>query len=117
MNRVYILAGVVALAGIALWRTYAMGYSAGADAVTVAYAASMAAAQANEQETVKEVIKWKIKREVVYRDRIKEIKVAADPTGCLDTGLVDLGLGWLLRTDSDSSGSETDDARGGAPVD
>lgn len=97
MPNLYTVGVIVALAIGAAWKTYHMGYIAGADSVTAAYAESLAAAKEKEKENVREVIKWKIKKEVVYRDRIKEIKVADDKTGCLDASLSDVGLGGMLR--------------------
>lgn len=104
------------LAGVG-WKLYDAGYTAGANAVTVAYAQAMAAAQEKEQDDVKEIIKWREKRVVVYRDKIEEIKVAVDPTGYLDLDLSDVGLGGLLRASSDSPGPGDDDAPGDTPVD
>lgn len=46
----------------------------------------------DETEKVKIVYKEKIKVEVKYRDRVKEIYTAKDPTGCLDTKLGAAGL-------------------------
>lgn len=96
MVREYILIAIVAASLLAGWRYGEMRYTAGADAVTAAYGAANAAAAEKEREDVKEVIKWKEKRVIVYRDRIKEVKVAVDPTGCLDTPLPDVGLGGML---------------------
>ena len=110
MPNPYIIGGIVALAVGAAWKTYHMGYTAGADAVTSAYAESMAIAQEKEKDNVKEIIKWKIKKEVVYRDRIKTIKIADDPIGCLDADLSDAGLGGMLRADSDKARPIIDDA-------
>lgn len=56
---------------------------------------------ADEQEQVREIIKWKEKEKVVYRDRIQKIKVAQDPTGCLDSKLSDIGLSSLLPANQD----------------
>jgi hypothetical protein len=61
-----------------------------------------AIAESTEDDHVKsnEVIKWKIEEKVIYRDRVQEVKVAADPTGCLDTDLRDVGLGGMLENNS-----------------
>lgn len=106
----YILGGIALAVTLALWKVYDAGYSAGADAVTAAYAASLAAEVKEEQEDVKEIIKWKEKKVIVYRDRVTEIHTAADQTGCLDTPLTGIGLGGMLRTDSDTSIPAADNA-------
>lgn len=109
----YIISAVIALVLGVVWKTYHMGYTAGANEVTAAFAQANAAAAEKEKEDVREIIKWKEKQVIVYRDRIKEIKVAADPTGCLDTSLTDLGLGGMLsRPDSDSTRPIADDTGG-----
>lgn len=48
--------------------------------------------QAMLSEKAKVIYKEKIKVEVKYRDRVKKIYQAADPTGCLDRTLADVGL-------------------------
>lgn len=46
-----------------------------------------------DQKDVKIVIKWRTKTKVEYRDKIKKIYLAKDPTGCADTKLIDMGFG------------------------
>jgi hypothetical protein len=106
----YLIAGAIAATVLVGWKIHAMGYTAGANDVAVAYAEALADAKEKEKKDVIEVIKWKEKKVIEYRDRVQTIKVAADPTGCLDTGLADVGLSGMLRTDSDPSRSSDDDA-------
>lgn len=94
----YIIIGIVAAVLFTGWRYGEMRYTAGADAMTAAFAQAHAAAAEKEKQDVKEVIKWKERTKIVYRDRIKKIKVAEDPTGCLDISLSDIGLSGMLRT-------------------
>ena len=116
-NPYVILAIVVAVLG-AIWKTYDMGYTAGANDVTAAFAAANAAAAEEGKQDVKEIIKWKEKRVIVYRDRIKEIKIADDPSGCLDQPLSAVGLGGLLPgAGGDTPGREPDGAAGNIPGD
>ena len=98
-----ILAAVVLLSALAgaIWKVHDAGYQAGEDAERARSAVVIAEAQAREVIKVKEVIKWKERIKVVYRDKIKTIRVAEDPTGCLDADLRAVGLGGMLRTDSD----------------
>ena len=98
-----IIVGVLLLvmAGIA-WKIHDAGYQAGVDSEKATSAVAIAQAQGREVVKVKEVILWKEKIKVVYRDKIKTIRLAADPTGCLDHDLRDVGLGGMLRTGSDT---------------
>lgn len=100
MTRVYSALGVVALLVLGGYGLYSHGVKVGADRVTIAFAQANAAAAKKEQAQATEVIKWRTKKEVIYREKIRTIKVAADPTGCLDADLTDVGLGGLLRADS-----------------
>lgn len=92
----YKIIGVVAVIGITAY----FSYQAGGDSVKAEAAKAMAIASVTENKKVKEVIKWKEKTRVVYRDRVQKIKVAADPSGCLDMDLRDVGLGGMLRVDN-----------------
>jgi len=96
----YIILAVTASVLVGGWRYGEMRYTAGADAVTAAYAASLAAEVKKEQEDVREIIRWKEKRIIVYQDRIKEINIANDASGCLDVSLSSIGLGGMLRHDN-----------------
>ena len=101
MIKQYIIAGIVIAVLFVGWLYGESRYSAGADAVTVAYAESMAAAQEKDRDNVVEVIKWKTKREVVYRDRIQELRATDDPSGCCAVDLSNTCISGMLRTDSD----------------
>jgi len=46
-----------------------------------------------DEKKVEAVIKYREKIKVVYRDKIKRIKVAQDLTGCADVKLIDMGFG------------------------
>ena len=98
-----IIVGVLllAMAGIA-WQIHDAGYQAGVDSEKAASGLAVAQAQSREVIKVKEVILWKEKIKVVYRDKIKTIRLAADPTGCLGHDLRAVGLGGMLRTSSDT---------------
>jgi len=100
MANPYVIFALVAAVLVAGWRYGEMRYTAGADAVTSAYAQANAAAAEKEKKDVIEVIKWKEKQVIVYRDRIKEIKTATDASGCLDASLSSIGLGGMLRSNS-----------------
>ena len=101
MKAIIVTVLLSALVGIA-WKVHDAGYQAGVDSEKAASARAIAQAQAREVIKVKEIILWKEKIKVVYRDKIKTIRLAADPTGCLDHDLRDVGLGGMLRTDSDT---------------
>jgi len=45
--------------------------------------------QQREAELINQLEAAKHDREIIYRDRIKTVKVAADPTGCADTRMPD----------------------------
>jgi len=92
---------LLAIAGIS-WKIHDAGYQAGIDSEKSASAIALAQAQGREVIKVKEIILWKEKIKVVYRDKIKTIRLAADPTGCLDHDLRSVGLGGMLRTGSDT---------------
>lgn len=96
MNIPYKIVGVLAVIAVTAY----FGYQAGADSIRADLADALAKAGELENKKVNEVIKWKEKEKVVYRDRIQKIKVAADPTGCLDTDLRDVGLDGMLRSDN-----------------
>ncbi len=98
-----LLAAVILLSALAgvVWKVHDAGYQAGADAERARSAVAIAEAQGREVIKVKEVIKWKERIKVVYRDKIKTIRLAADPTGCLDHDLRAVGLIGMLRTGSD----------------
>jgi len=117
MNPYVIGVTILIVIGV-VWKTYHMGYTAGANDVTVVFAEANAAAVKEEKQDVKEIIKWKEKRVVVYRDRIKEVKIAQDPTGCLDMPLTDVGLDRLLSRPGDSeTGPSADHTSGGLSAD
>ena len=50
-------------------------------------------AEESDKKDVETVIKWRIKEKVIFRDKIKKIYIAKDATGCLDTKLIDMGIG------------------------
>ena len=50
-------------------------------------------AEEGDKKAVETVIKWRTKEKVIFRDKIKKIYVAKDATGCLDTKLIDMGIG------------------------
>lgn len=113
----YVILAIAASVLLGCWRYGEMRYTAGADAVTAAYAASLAAEVKKEQADVKEIIKWKERQVIVYRDKIKEIKIAADPSGCIDLPLSDVGLSRMLQSGSDSASTSDDNADRNISVD
>jgi len=92
MPKIYVYAFlVVVLIGFIKWysdRQYDAGYNAHKSEV----ADSKDEAEAEDQKDVKTIIKWRTKTKVEYRDRIKKIYLAKDPTGCADTKLTDMGF-------------------------
>jgi len=91
----------IALFALVVAGTAYYAYQAGGDKVRAEAAKAMAIASYTEHKKVREIIKWKEITKVVYRDRVQKIKVAADPTGCLDMDLRTVGLGGMLKPDSD----------------
>lgn len=113
MIKLYIGLGLIAVLSAIGYGLYDHGVKVGTDRMTVKLAEAQAKIAKKEKQDVKEIIKWKEKRVIVYRDRIKKIKVAEDPTGCLDSTLSDIGLGgMLLRSNSDSTKSGNDNPGG-----
>jgi hypothetical protein len=92
----YKIIGVVAVIAITAY----FSFQAGSDKVRAEAATAMAIATHAEHKKVREIIKWKEKKVVIYRDRVQKIKVATDPTGCLDMDLRTVGLGGMLKPDS-----------------
>ena len=90
MIKVIILISVVA--GI-LWGVFEAGHSSGYTLHKTEIADNKDDADKADQGKVKTVIKWRIKEKVKYRDKIKYIRTAEDPTGCADTLLSDMGFG------------------------
>lgn len=80
-------AGLLILA-VSLWQAYEFGveHEAGRQAKVIKEL------KANQAKKTDIVYKEKVKIEVKYRDRVKTIYQTADPTGCLDTTLGDIGL-------------------------
>lgn len=81
-----------------VWWSYFM-YDKGIDTERARQAVLIEEAKNEERVKVEEVIKYRDKIKVVYRDRIKKIKVAQDPTGCADTTLGDMGFS-RMRTEN-----------------
>ena len=73
--------------------TYLAGRSAGYNECVAENAAEKDAADAEDAASVKEIIKWRDKEKVIYRDKVKKIYLAQDPTGCADTKLTNMGFG------------------------
>ncbi len=86
-----------------VWKIHDVGYQSGVNDEKVKTAAAVAGSIKEDENDVKEIIKWKERERIVYRDRVKTIRLAADPTGCLDHDLRDVGLDSLLRSDSDKA--------------
>lgn len=84
-------AGVAAFSvGMVLY-TYKV-YDYGRNVERVRQAALIEEARSEERAKVEKVIEYRDKIKVVYRDRIKQIQAAQDPTGCADTKLTDMGF-------------------------
>ena len=88
------------ICGILLIAVGYFSYNAGADSIRAEMIEAVADAESREKVVVKEVIKWKEKERIVYRDKVKTIRMAADPTGCLDSDLRSVGLGGMLSAGS-----------------
>lgn len=97
MYKILAIVGVLILShGLTVYFSHSSGYnSCKAD-----HADALAEATKDDNIKSNEVVKWKIKERVKYVDRIQKIKVAADPTGCLDMDLRDVGLGGMLKNSS-----------------
>lgn len=67
--------------------------SHGYDRCKVSYQDATLKAVAEDKVKVEKVVEYRDKIKVVYRERIKEIEVAKDPTGCADAKLTDMGFG------------------------
>lgn len=79
---------LIAVILLACWKSYSFGVDTQA-----AREAEQREKLKNEQvEKVRIIYKEKVKIEVKYRDRVKTIYQAADPTGCLNRTLGDVGL-------------------------
>lgn len=87
---VIVLISVVAGIG---WGIYEAGDSNGYNRCQKELKDSNDQAEVKDKESVKEVIKWREKEKVVFRDKVKKIYIAQDPTGCADTKLTDMGFG------------------------
>lgn len=82
---------VLAIIGLLKWghhQVYQQGYNAHKAEV----ADLKDEADEEGKADVKTVIKWRTETKVEYRDKIKYIKLAQDPTGCADTKLSDMGF-------------------------
>ena len=75
-----ILAGVIALA---LW-----AYDAGKQAERAAMAEKIAEYQKSQRVLIEKLEEANAKERIIYRTKVKTVRVAADPTGCLDTPIV-----------------------------
>lgn len=93
MNKLYIYAFlIVVLIGFIKWysdRQYEAGYNAHKAEISD----NKDKADKKDKIAVKEIIKWRDKEKVIFRDKVKYIKIAQDPTGCADTKLTDMGFG------------------------
>ena len=67
-------------------------YTAGYNAHKADVADAKDGLEALDAGKVKTIIKWRTETKVEYRDRIKKIYLAKDPTGCADTKLIDMGF-------------------------
>ena len=88
---IYLASGLVitALLGAGLYFTF----QAGVDSERAEQAANRDKEAKKDEKKVETIIKYKEKIKVVYRDKIKRIKVAQDSTGCADVKLIDMGFG------------------------
>ena len=88
---VYLASGLVILALLAggAW----FSYRSGVNHERAEQAANRDKEAKKDEKKVEKVIQYKEKIKVVYRDKIKRIKVAQDPTGCADVKLTDMGFG------------------------
>ncbi len=95
MPRLYIyFAILVIVIGLIKWYS-SNQYDAGYNAHKAEVADIKDDADTKGQAKVKTVIEWRTKTKVIYRDKIKNVFLAQDPTGCLDTKLIDMGIAGL----------------------
>jgi len=81
----------IALIGLSLLITTVgwFSYKAGVNSEIAAGAKIIAKYQDKQRKMVAELEQAKLKREVIYRDKIKVIKHAVDPSGCADVDAPD----------------------------
>jgi len=75
--------GIALLIAVVGW----FSYKAGVNSEIAAGQKIIADYQAKQREMVEELEHFKMKREVIYRDKIKIIKEVVDPSGCIDTNV------------------------------
>ena len=61
------------------------GFNAGGDYVRAQMSEGIERERRNQAEKVESLIELTKAKKVIYRDKIRYIKTATDPTGCLDT--------------------------------
>jgi len=88
MKPIYIYIGGMASISIALF----VGYVWGQDSMKSDQLEQEVKIKLVEKEVIKTVYKTQVKREVAYRDRIKNVYKDPDPTGCRNATLGDLKL-------------------------
>lgn len=86
MNKLlYGAIGIALLITVVGW----FSYKAGVNSEIAAGAKIISDYQNKQRKMVEELEQAKANREIVYRDKIKIIKEAVDPSGCADTNVPD----------------------------
>ena len=96
MAKLIAIVALLSLLGFGIFTLWTTAYQSGENAERTRQAAAVGENLAAEKVVVKQIIKWRDKERIVYRDRIQQIHTAADTTGCLNTDLRDVGLGFML---------------------
>jgi len=86
---------IMSMLGAAAWFIF----EAGVDSCKAKKLESLGKELKADEKKVEYIIQYKDKIKVVYRDKVKLITEAKDPTGCADVKLVDMGFRLLPRSD------------------